>query len=237
MADDDITTGPAQAAVATTVGVGVANSAPGLLALTMSGANSAIKRLQGQQEGAQSPTAAEMKFWNECADKASSLIRREINNIPDQPKDLPHVSSGYTGGMVALGAVLGGLSFSRFIPGKWKWLSGAASVASLGGAVAINSRVNAANAEIESSAQMVAVMKQGLSNYASVLDNDPATRAKLAQYFSDNITAQEITQHSLEAALLGKCAEFAQANPQLSSGFAQRVSGQPAGKDCGCPSK
>jgi hypothetical protein len=239
MADDDITTGPAQAAIATTVGVGVANSAPGLLGMVVSGANSAMKRLQGQQEGSQAPTAAEMQFWNDCAGKTSTLIRSEVNKIPDQIANQPRVSSGYSGVLIGLGAVLTGLSFTRVFPGKWKWLSGGAAAVSLAGGVAINSKVKAMNAEIDASTQMISTMQQGLTSYATALDTNPVLREKLAQYFSANITAQELQRNSLESTLLAKCAEFAQASPQLHKTFGEKVTAQAAGgeKDCGCQHK
>jgi hypothetical protein len=128
---------------------------------------------QAPQQDIISP--AEAKFWADWAAKAPGIIR---GIMAKNDKDIKAAIMPYTIGGIAVGAVLGGASFTKHIPGKWKWLSGIASA----GSFAVSYVFGLAQAESDK-------MQQLFLDYANALEKDPALQQQLANFLTSTVTA------------------------------------------------
>lgn len=122
-----------------------------------------------------------MKFWREWAERAPALVRAGIEQVEYQAIQ-PYTPLKTA--LAAVGCLLGVASFTKYVPGKWKWISGLGSAGSLMGAVSIGSK-NVLETHF-------------LNDYANCLEGDPALRKELAQYLSDHVTSDSIQSLGIE---------------------------------------
>jgi hypothetical protein len=144
---------------------------------------------------------AEAKFWQEWAAKAPHLVRSQLSESLDK---VTSALTPYKVGGVALGAVLGGATFTKHVPGKWKILSGLSSAASLAFAAFMGSMQSASG---EAEAMFL--------RYADALERNPALQQKLASYLSATVTAENLQSEALEKVVLSKALEFGLHTPYL----------------------
>ena len=168
-------------------------------------------------------TPSEMKTWREWADKAPQLIRKAMGEGPfGKMDDMPQFKSPLSTPLIALGAVAAAATFTRFVPGKWKWVSGAGAVAGIGGGVYLGKKAGEMTNAFSESAQ--AAKKMSL-DYVAALENNPQLRAQLADYLAATMNDAAIRQQqgSFEYAVISKAIEFGQKTPYLQ---------MPEEKDC-----
>lgn len=133
---------------------------------------------------------AETKFWQEWADKMPALIPKqtEKNLANFDAEATPYKIAGVT-----MGAALSAATFTKLVPGKWKWASGAAALASFAGAYLMHSiRANAIP------------IYRAIESYAQALGQRPELRQQLANALSVNVTAEKIQAMGLERAVVNE---------------------------------
>ncbi|MDX2072771.1 MAG: hypothetical protein SFX19_00205 [Alphaproteobacteria bacterium] len=148
---------------------------------------------------------AEAKFWQEQAARAPSLLRQKLDQNFDKAMS---AFTAYKVGGVALGGALGVATFTKAIPGRWKWASGVASALSLGFGLLMGGVQNVSRP-----------MKQGLLNYADALEKSPELQQKLADFLSSTVTAEQIQHGGLEAVVHDRAIDFVMHTPYLQSGM------------------
>jgi hypothetical protein len=157
-----------------------------------------------QQPNNEVISPAEAKFWREQADKASALLRESA------VRDLSgtyQVAGAYKVSGVALGTALGLATFTKYVPSKWKWLSGAAAGASMAFGVAsgvLQGRTSQ--------------MQQRVLGYADALERDPAMKEQLANWLSSFVTA-DMAHAGIEKAVAEQAVAMALHRPQLQNMF------------------
>ena len=138
---------------------------------------------------------AEAKFWQEWAEKAPVLLRTAgVSVVNDVHKDMAF----YKIGGIALGAALGGASFTNYIQGKWKWAARGAAALALG-----------ASLLLDVSQGFSGFNEASMRNFADALEKDPNLRNQLAISLSANITAEHIQEMGIEKAVLQTVLGFA----------------------------
>ncbi len=137
---------------------------------------------------------AETQFWQEWAEKAPALIRS--NGIENLEK-FQSSAGAYKMGSVALGAALGAATFTKYISGRWKYLSGSAAAASLIFASAMAGMQTIGNNT-----------KNRMLAYADALEHSPALQQQLAMHLSSSVTA-DIAASGIENAVLNQAAALA----------------------------
>ena len=142
---------------------------------------------------------AEAKFWQEWAQKAPVLIRSKGLDVTNKATSYLSFSRNTA---VGIGAALGVATLSKFVSGKWKALTGGASGISFVSAVVFNKMRNA-----------TLDMHMSSVNALNDLENDPNMRMRLAEYLSNNVTADKIKAHGIENAVLMEAIRFV--TPQL----------------------
>lgn len=120
---------------------------------------------------------AEAKFWQEWADKTPALIRMGGEKLGQANS---WMSSAQIAG-VAMGAALTIASFTKQVPGKWKWASGLAAATSFTGAWAASQMKPA-----------LANEQQAFLNYADALEKSPELKAQLADFLGKTVNAEMI---------------------------------------------
>jgi len=137
---------------------------------------------------------AEMKFWQEQADKAAGIIRKESAALLDKHETRV---SHYKYGTVAVGAALGAATFTGYVPGKWKWASGIASAGAL-----------ALSAVMFTAPSITDAGKRLYSEYAKMIDENPEMRKQLANYYSSTISADMVQELGIDKAVALKTVEY-----------------------------
>jgi hypothetical protein len=215
MADDDngagITSEAARGAVATTVAGPLIDSVVGM---SIIGSKSALKKYDAPPADAISP--AEAKTWKEWADRAPDLLRAQAG------QDAPRASSPFSFPLIGLGALSGIATFTKWVPGKWKWLSGGVAAGAVGSGLYLGNKASNLNDAFAASSPM----RDTLLRNAGALEHNPALRQQFADYLSGSVSAQEA--QSPEATIVAKAVEFGKTLPHL-----QAVAGKDADcKDC-----
>jgi hypothetical protein len=154
-------------------------------------------------------TPGEAKFWDEWAAKTPALLRAQNEEIPDKLKERPNPFR-MTG--LGVGAVLGILSFTKLVPGKWKWVSAAGAFGAASAGLYLGAKTDMVQDAFEQSLPMV---KKSIGEYADALDRDANLRQALAGYLSSNISAADIQSRGIEAAVIDRAVEFARATPYM----------------------
>ena len=149
---------------------------------------------------------AEARFWQEQAQKAPAALREMTATLNRVNADF----RPYQVGGVAVGAILGGATFTKYVPGKWKWVSGIGAAASLlVGVLAGKVRsVNDAN--------------ERYMQYADGLEKDPQLQQQLAQFLSAHVTADDIQRKGIENAVLEQVMMFGEQTPYMQAPGQQR---------------
>lgn len=130
-------------------------------------------------------SAAEMKYWQEWADKSPDIIRAAANQLQS---DVKRASPMVNAGFIAVGAALGIATFTKMIRGKWKILSGIGAAGSL-----ILGIVDAEGP--------IGNIAQQNRNYADKLAVNPVLRQEVAEYLASNVTAEDIQKNGIDAAV------------------------------------
>lgn len=125
-------------------------------------------------------------------------------------------------------------TFTKWIPGKWKLLTGAGAV----GAVAAGLHCgNETDKVLRVFEYALPEMKKAFLKYADAIESDAALREQLATYLSDKVTAKETSFRPLESAVLGKAVEFGRSTSHLNINakdvhHTQRRTENPNRSDC-----
>ncbi len=153
-------------------------------------------------------TPAEAKFWLEAAGKAPALIRDQLGVVPDvpnKPTGTPIRIFGFT-----IGATLA--AATCYIPGKWKILSGGASVVAAGAGMYLGAL---RDVDYTLATDSMRHVKQKYLNYANALERSPELQAQLGNYFGAQMTGDFIESRSIEDAVKQKAVEFGLQTPYL----------------------
>ncbi len=137
---------------------------------------------------------AEARFWQEWADKVPGLMRTQVQGFSNK---FNSILTPWKVGGVVLGTTLGVASFTKAVPGKWKWVSGGAAVASLTTSY-VASLFQRASMQVD----------KVRANYADTLERDPELRQKLADFLSSTVTADKIQDFGIEYAVLMQANAF-----------------------------
>lgn len=130
---------------------------------------------------------AEAQFWHEQAEKAPQLLRAKIQEANKElTPDLP--LKKVVG--IGLGAVLGAASFTERVPGYWKLLTGSGAI--VAGFIGWEAWAR------QNRAQSV---RADSVDYANRLERDPALTNMLANYLGTCVTADDIQERGLNAAI------------------------------------
>lgn len=148
---------------------------------------------------------AEMKTWNEWADKTPNLLRAQLNAIPEPTGGglmAPLISVG-------LGAALTVASFTSYIPGKWKIASGLGAVGAGALGLYLGSQAG------DPAGCVPPEIKKPFLDYADALDRDPNLRRQLADYLAAHMTDDAVEGRPIEVAVMEKSIEFGRSAPYL----------------------
>jgi len=146
-------------------------------------------------------TPAEAQFWQDQAGKVPQMIRAESDATQKYVTRPLAIAKIFTMGA---GVAMAVATFSKMTSGKWKWLSGAGALLSIGSCWAFTG--------------MQSLTKYGQAaylNYANALESYPEYTQELGQYLSSHVTAADIQQRGLETSVLGHSMEFAMIAPSL----------------------
>ena len=137
----------------------------------------------------------EAKFWSDWADKAPTIIRSEDAESVRmfRSRMLPVVVGG-----VGLGAALGIASFTKYVHGYWKILTGVAAIGAFAGSMIVGNALN-----------VVAKTSGPFEDFANVLEQRPELRRQLADTLSRTVTKEDIQKLGIEKAVTDRITEFA----------------------------
>jgi len=155
-------------------------------------------------------TPAEAQFWADWAAKAPALIRYSIaqNIDPVGAQFDTRKNLGF-----AVGAAFGIAMLTKYVPGKWKLLSGAAAGASFG----LGTMAGQISAGIRQS-------KAQFTNYADALEKEPALQQQLAHFLSATVSAENIQAYGIENAVFNQAMAFGAQTPYLQLNAQDRAS-------------
>lgn len=143
------------------------------------------------------------------AEKAPALLRQQFSQFPDAAEQTDKAFGGVgrniriTG--VGVGAVLGVASFTKFIPGKWKWVTGTTAVASGALGLMVGHKMDAMAKAFNYSFPAV---KNAILKYADDIENNETIREQLADYLVGNITRGELATKNLDELVGSKAMSF-----------------------------
>ncbi len=137
---------------------------------------------------------AEAQYWLDWANKAPSLLRSKAVEAID--KSDFYLKLGAISG-VTLGAISGIASFTKHVKGNWRWVTGLGSLAALAfGGISWATQSKTGDA------------KNQIFQYAAALEQSPALKQQLANWFSASITAN-MAQAGIEKAVMEQSLAFA----------------------------
>lgn len=139
----------------------------------------------------------EAKFWREWAQKSPDLLRKEFGSALDGDTIFSGRNIGFS-----LGVVLAGASFTKYIPGKWKILSGIGAAGSLLAGWAVS--------EVE---RVVKPAIKAQKAFIEELGKNPELQEELANYLAKNVTADAIRKDGLERAVINQAGGFGLTTP------------------------
>lgn len=163
-------------------------------------------------------TPAEMKFWDEWAQKSPALVRNADTQLA---QEIPQGGKpGLKAATIGLGVALGIASLTRAVPGRWKWVSGTAAV----GSAALGIYADRQSKQAENKARSaLPQLKESFASYAAALEQNPDLRKMLAEYLSNTVTAQEIQAFGIQDAVTARTLEFGFDTPYMEGSKVRRL--------------
>lgn len=154
-------------------------------------------------------TLSEAKMW---AEKTPQLLRQYMAELPDTHKDVDketaQLGASYKVTGIGLGAVLAAASFTKYIPGNWKWAARGAGLGSGALGLYVGDK---ADQVVKTVSYTIPIFKEAVLKYANAIESDTALKQQLADYYVQNITAQETHDRPVESLIAGKAILFGQA--------------------------
>ena len=161
------------------------------------------------------------------AKQAPAILREQVDLLPKEgTMKLVSPTPFYVAG-AAVGAVLAGATFSKYVKGGWKWVTGTLAAGAAAAGWSAGNTVNKVSAAMNCSLREAG---KALLAYADALEKDPVLTEKLAVHLSHNVTAKdldlavfmanEITKgqpehNPVKSMIAGQVVRFGQSNTQF----------------------
>lgn len=147
-------------------------------------------------------TPAEMKFWQEQAARAPELLLARRNEIVSKTKPKYKPILAFDWAFMDIGCAIAALSFSKYVPGKWKILTGALAGASATHSIHLGDKYfNAMSSSADHAADH-------FNRVISILQESPCREKEFAEYLSSYVTAADLQKDDLDTVVIKKAFNF-----------------------------